>query len=71
MRTVERVVQAAAPGLLGKGHATVKNQYRSLLRAYEYFRERAENPVNIEDEQTVIEPQPGGPLIRAVSSTHT
>lgn len=67
MRTVERVVQDAAPGLLGKGHATVKNQHLSLRRAYEYFRERAENPIQIEDERTEYEPEPGNPLVKSWS----
>lgn len=35
MKTVERVVQAAAPELLSKGNATVRHQHRSLLRAYQ------------------------------------
>ena len=60
MRTVERVVQDAAPGLLAQRSATVKNQHASLLRAYNYFRARAENPVHIEDERTEFEPEPGG-----------
>ncbi len=67
MRTVERVVQEAAPGLLGKGSATVKNQHTSLLRAYEYFRERAENPEHIEDERNEYEPEPGGLLMKGWS----
>ena len=42
MRTVEQApVVDAAPDLLGKGNATVRNQHRSLHRAYRYFRERA------------------------------
>lgn len=50
MRTVERLILDAAPDLLGRGHATVLNQHRSLRRAYEYFRARAVDPVFIEDE---------------------
>lgn len=61
MRTVENVVKAAAPDLLKRGQATVKNQHTSLLRAYQYFRERAENPEHIEDEQTELDPVPGTP----------
>jgi hypothetical protein len=59
MRTVEKVILDIAPELLGKGNATVVNQHRSLLRAYEYFRERATNPVMIEDETIYHEPVEG------------
>lgn len=40
----------AAPGILGKGNATVINQHHSLRRAYDYFPERAQKPAHIEDE---------------------
>lgn len=63
MRTVESVVKAAAPDLLGRGEATVKNQHTSLLRAYQYFRERAENPELVKDERTELVPVPGTPLM--------
>lgn len=59
IRTVERLILDAAPGLLGKGHATVRNQHGSLRRAYEYFRERAVDPVFIEDERKTYEPVDG------------
>jgi hypothetical protein len=59
VRTVEKLILDAAPELLGKGHATVVNQHRSLRRAYEYFRERAVDPVFIEDEHTTHEPVEG------------
>lgn len=65
MRTIERVVREAAPNLLGKGHATVKNQHASLRRAYDYFRERAENPMHIEDVRTEYESPPGSPLSKS------
>lgn len=58
MRTVEKVVLAAAPAILGRGNATVVNQHRQLRRAYEYFRERAESPAIIEDERTELDPVP-------------
>ncbi len=48
-RTVERLILDAAPSILGAGNATVLNQHRPLRRAYDYFRERAEKPVHIED----------------------
>lgn len=60
MKAVERVIQAAAPDLLGSGEATVKNQHYSLLGAYQYFRNRAENPEHIEDEKTELEPSADG-----------
>ena len=63
MRTVEGVVRAAAPRLLGRGQATVKNQHMALQRAYQYFRDRAENPQHIEDERTALEPVPGTTLV--------
>jgi hypothetical protein len=50
MRTVEKVLLEAAPDILGRGSATVVNQHRSLRSAYDYFRERAENPAHVEDE---------------------
>ena len=56
MRTVERLILDAAPELLGKGNATVVNQQPSLRRAYEYFRERAVDPIFIEDERITYEP---------------
>jgi hypothetical protein len=59
IRPVEKLILDAAPELLGKGNATVVNQHRSLRRAYEYFRERAVEPVVIEDEMTVHEPSDG------------
>ncbi|WP_147262043.1 hypothetical protein [Blastococcus sp. TF02A-26] len=62
MRTVERLILDAAPELLAKGQATVKNQHASLRRAYEYFRERALNPVTIEDERITHEPVEGALL---------
>jgi len=67
MRTVEKLILGAAPALLGRGDATVVNQHRSLRRAYEYFRERAVNPVFIEDERITHEPIEGA-LIKAFYS---
>ncbi|MEU7864661.1 hypothetical protein [Nonomuraea sp. NPDC049141] len=49
IRTVEKLIVDAAPELLGKGNATVVNQHWSLRHAYEYFRERAINPVFIDE----------------------
>lgn len=60
MRTVEKVVKAAAPDLLSSGEATVRNQHTSLQRAYQYFRGRAEKPEHIDDEHTVLGPDPEG-----------
>jgi hypothetical protein len=59
MRTVEEVILAAAPSLLGHGHATVVNQHAALRRAYVYFRDRALKPTHIEDEITEHEPIDG------------
>lgn len=59
IRTVEQLIVDAAPDLLGKGNATVRNQHRSLHRAYRYFRERAEQPFYIEDDIESGE-SPGG-----------
>jgi len=60
VRTVEQLILDAAPELLGKGHATVVNQHRSLRQAYEYFRERATDPVFIEDEHREFKSADGG-----------
>lgn len=60
MRTVEQVVKDAAPDLLSRGEATVRNQHTSLQRAYQYFRGRAENPEHIDDEHTVLDSDPEG-----------
>lgn len=49
-RIVEKVLLAAAPEMLGHGHATVVNQHFALDRAYVYFRSRALNPILIDDE---------------------
>jgi hypothetical protein len=59
MRTIEKLILDAAPDLLGKGRATVVNQHRALRRAYVYFRERAVEPVVIQDETIVHEPIAG------------
>ncbi|WP_297625715.1 hypothetical protein [Nocardioides sp.] len=67
MRTVEKLIVDAAPDLLGKGNATVRNQHTSLRRAYEYFRERAEQPSHIEDENESGE-HPGGVTWRTFKS---
>lgn len=67
MRTVEKVILAAAPDLLGKGDATVVNQHRSLRRAYEYFRDRALSPDFIPDEEKSGE-SPGGGRWRSFKS---
>lgn len=56
MRTVENLILGAAPGLLSKGNVTVVNQHQSLRRAYEYFRERATNPILVEDQRATYEP---------------
>lgn len=69
IRTVERLILNAAPKLLGKGNATVVNQHRSLRRAYEYFRERAVNPVSIEDEYITYEPVEGSLIQKGWSFT--
>lgn len=52
VRIVERALAAAAPTILNAGNATVVNQHRRLRRAYDYHRERALNPDQVEDEQT-------------------
>ncbi|MDV7357693.1 hypothetical protein R4282_32385 [Rhodococcus oxybenzonivorans] len=52
VKTVEKVILEAAPGLLGRGDATVINQHLSLERAYQYFRERALAPIMIPDEHS-------------------
>ncbi len=64
IHTVEKLILDAAPELLGKGNATVVNQHWSLRRAYEYFRERAVDPVFIQDERITHEPVEGA-LIQA------
>ncbi|UUW92233.1 hypothetical protein [Pimelobacter simplex] len=70
MRTIERLIVTAAPDLLGKGAATVRNQHASLRRAYDYFRERAEQPVHIEDVDESGE-SPGGGTWRTFRSGQT
>lgn len=52
-RIVEKLVLDAAPTILGHGDALVINQHYPLLRAYNYFRDRALNPALIEDEKIV------------------
>ena len=56
MRTVEKLILGAAPGLISKGNVTVVNQHQSLRRAYEYFRGRAINPILVENQRTTDEP---------------
>lgn len=51
-RVAEKVLAGQAPALLDRGAATVANQYHSLHSAYVYFRERALNPVHVEDKRT-------------------
>jgi hypothetical protein len=67
IRRIEKLILDAAPELLGKGNATVVNQHRSLRRAYEYFRERAVNPISIEDEHITYEPHEGALIQKAYS----
>lgn len=67
MRTVEKVIIDAAPSLLGQGSATVLNQHTSLRRAYVYFRERAEQPAHIGDENRSGQ-SPGGGTWRSFNS---
>lgn len=59
VRTVEKLVLDAAPGLLGQGDATLINQHSQLRQAYDYFRERATKPVVIEDEVTHFKSENG------------
>lgn len=59
LRVVEKLIEAAAPDLLGAGNATVVNQHSSLRDAYEYFRERALTPAFIADKTTVTEYEGG------------
>lgn len=54
--TVENFILGAAPGLLSNGNVTVMNPHQSLRRAYEYFREQAENPILVADQRTTFEP---------------
>ncbi|MFJ1767865.1 hypothetical protein ACIOD2_46615 [Amycolatopsis sp. NPDC088138] len=55
LRVVEKLIVDAAPEILSAGNATVVNQHSALRQAYEYFRERASEPIFIEDETTVTE----------------
>ena len=66
-RTVEKLILASAPDLLGQGDATVVNQHESLRRAYAYFRERAIDPIFIADEYKEYEPTDG--LVTRVSTS--
>src|SRR6266542_1351378 len=68
-RTVEKLIAAAGPDLLGGGDATVVNQHYALRRAYEYFRERALAPAVIEDEATTHE-YPDGSTGTSFKSGH-
>lgn len=61
VRTVEQMILSVAPELLGEGAATVLNQHVRLLRAYEYFRERAENPTPVDDVHEEGETEGGAP----------
>ena len=67
-RTVEKLILASAPDLLGQGDATVVNQHESLRRAHAYFRERAIDPTFIADEYEEYEPTDG---LLARASTFT
>jgi hypothetical protein len=59
IRTVEKLILDAAPDLLGQGKAIVVNQHRSLREAYEYFRERATEPIFIADERRELKSPDG------------
>lgn len=52
MRIVERAIDGASKRMLDAGDATVINQHRRLQMAYEYFRERASSPIEVEDVHT-------------------
>lgn len=52
MRIVERAIDRSTKSMLDAGDATVINQHRRLQKAYEYFRERATNPTEVEDVHT-------------------
>lgn len=49
VRTVENLLSETAGDTLNSGNVTVRNQYRQLRRAYDYFRHRAVNPDFVED----------------------
>lgn len=49
VRTVEKHILTSVPGLVASGEAIVVNQHHALERAYRYFRERATDPVHIDD----------------------
>lgn len=67
MRTVEKLIADAAPDLLDEGSVTMVNQHHSLRRAYEYFRERATDPVPVEDEHIIDGPVEAAPILKALS----
>ncbi len=69
VHTAERLILEAAPGLLSQGHATVINQHFSLRRAYDYFRQRAVEPILVEDKHEEIEAEPGSLLLGGWSFT--
>lgn len=62
VKPTERLILRFAPQVLGRGDVTVKNQDRSLLRAYQYFRGRCLNPEQILDthEEQYVEFPSGG-----------
>ena len=76
-KVAEKLLTAQAPTILDRGAATVSNQYHSLHSAYVYFRERALDPVHVEDESTERECAGGrawsfrsGAMVMSVNSRH-
>ena len=69
VHTAERLILDAAPGLLNQGHVTVVNQNVTLRRAYDYFRQRAVNPIVIEDKHEEIEAEPDSLVLGGWSFT--
>lgn len=69
VRTVEKLVLSAVPSLVASGEAIVVNQHHALDTAYRYFRERAVDPVHIEDFEETNE-HPDGSRSMTFSSGH-
>lgn len=65
VRTVEQMILTLAPSVINAGNVTVRNQHRTLQRAYKYFRTRATSPFLIEDRKVVRTYPPGSPVAQS------
>lgn len=69
VRAVEKLVLSTVPALVASGEAIVVNQHHALETAYRYFRERAVDPLHIDDVEEIHE-RPDGSRSMTFSSGH-